>query len=79
MFSVHTGHGRSIFALCHHGQVMTEGINVTSIAFGDVGYTVHSAVILAPKAAEVNCRELCHMSNISKAIIDADDREELLR
>jgi excisionase family DNA binding protein len=58
---------------------MTEGINVTSVAFGDVGYTVYSVVILAPNAAEVNCKELCHMSNISKAIIDADAREELLR
>jgi excisionase family DNA binding protein len=58
---------------------MTEGINVTSAAFGDVGYTVHSAVILAPKAGEVNGRELCHMSNTSKAIIDADAWEELLK
>jgi len=58
---------------------MTEGINVTSAAFGDIGYTVHSAVILAPKAVEVNGRELCHMSNTSKAIIDADAREELLK
>jgi excisionase family DNA binding protein len=56
---------------------MTESINVTSVAFGAAGYTDHSAVILAPKSVEVSWKELYHMSNTSKAIID-DYREDLL-
>jgi len=68
-----------VCALCHHDQVMTEGINVTSVAFGNVRYTVHRAVILAPKAVEVNGKELCHVSDTSKALIDDDAREKLLK
>lgn len=56
---------------------MTEGINITSVAFGNVGYTVRNAVILAPKAVEVNERGYITMSNTSKAVIDGS-REDLL-
>jgi excisionase family DNA binding protein len=56
---------------------MTEDINVISVAFGAVGYTVHSAVILAPKAVEVSWKELYHVSDTSKAEND-DYREDLL-
>jgi excisionase family DNA binding protein len=56
---------------------MTESINITSVAVGNAGYTDHCVVILAPKTVEVSWKELYHMSNTSKAIID-DNREDLL-
>jgi excisionase family DNA binding protein len=45
--------------------------------FRRLGYTVHIAVILAPKAIEVSWKEMYHVSNTSKAIID-DCKEDLL-
>jgi excisionase family DNA binding protein len=56
---------------------MAGGINLTSVAFDNVGFTVSIAVISAPKVVAVSCEELYQMSNTSKAIID-DYREDLL-
>jgi len=70
-----TPHGKKR-SPCRPGQATVGGINVTSIAFGNAGYTVHNAVILAPKAFEVNERGY-HMTNTSKTVIDVT-REDLL-
>jgi len=56
---------------------MAESINHNFSRFGRLGCAVHGAVILAPRAIEVSWKEMYHVSNTSKVIID-DYREVLL-